>query len=140
MCSRYLNTAMLIVVTLVAGCATTQQLVIKADMAYATAVFALDDAEYAACHPPTVSLPVDTCNQLDAKIGQALKDVQRVTLAVQKTPSVVPVDLPSLLTDLNNIQGILVSLPHMPIVTTLATKTADANAKAITLLAKIGGK
>ncbi len=140
MFSRYLNTAMLIVVTLMAGCATTQQLVIKADMAYATAVFALDDAEYAACHPPTLSLPKDTCDQLDAKIGQALQDVKRVTLAVQKTPGVVPVDLPSLLTDLNNIQGILVALPHMPIVTTLATKTADANAKAIALLAKIGGK
>ena len=140
MFSRYLNVAVLLGVVGVAACATTQQLVIKADMAYATAVFALDDAEYQACHPPTVSLPVDTCTQLDAKIGQALKDVQRVTLAVQKTPGVMPGDLPSLLTDLNNIQGILVALPHMPIVTTLATKTADANAKAIALLAKIGGK
>ena len=139
MCSRYLNVAMLLGVVGLAACATTQQLVIKADMAYATAVFALDDAEYAECHPP-VSLSVDTCNQLDAKIGQALVDVKRVTLAVQKTPGALPVDLPSLLTDLNNIQGILVALPHMPIVTTLATKTADANAKAIALLTKIGGK
>lgn len=122
-----------------ASCATVQQLAIKADMAYSVAVFALDDAEFAACHP-TPALPADTCMALDAKVVQALKDVQSVTRSLQQFPTSVPKDLPSLLTDMNDIQAILVALPTMPVVTTLAGKVTDANAKAIALLTRIGGK
>lgn len=136
---RLVNSVVLIGVVAIAACATVQQLAIKADMAYSVAVFALDDAEFAACHPaPT--LPTDTCVALDAKVVQALKDVQSVTRSLQQFPTSVPKDLSSLLTDMNDIQAILVALPTMPVVTTLAGKVTDANAKAIALLTRIGGK
>lgn len=136
---RQLNAILLALVISVAGCATTQQLLIKADQTYATAVFALDDAEYSACHSGVPTLGPGECATLDPVVTQALKDVQNVTLALQKFPTTIPTDLSALLVDLNNVQSALLRLQQIPIVTTLASKTADANAKAIDLLAKLTG-
>lgn len=120
-------------VVIVPACATTQSLLIKADQAYATSVFALDDAEYAACHP-VVALSAAACADLDGKVAQALQDVQATTRAVQLFPTTVPKDLPALLADLNNIQIILTQQPTLPLVADLSAKVANANAKAIDLL------
>lgn len=136
---RQLNAVFLAFVIFATGCATTQQLVIKADMSYATAVFALDDAEFTACHSGVPTLGPGECAILDPKIAQALKDVQSVTLAIKKFPTTVPTDLSALLVDLNNVQSALLRLQQIPLVTSLAAQTADANAKAIALLAKLTG-
>lgn len=138
--SRYINAIMLGVVTLMAACATVQQLAIKADMAYATSVFALDDAEYAACHPDA-ALPAAVCADLDAKTAQALQDVQAVTRAIQTWPTTVPKDLPALLSDLNAVQQTLAQLQRVPLVADLSAKVSTANANAIDLLTHLtGGK
>lgn len=124
----------------VAGCATLQQLAIKADMAYSTAVFGLDDAEFAACHPvPAPPLTMDLCGPLDVKTVQALQDVKSVTVAIQKFPTTVPTSLPALLSDLNSVQISLVGLEQNPLIMSLAAKTAEANAKAIALLTLLTG-
>lgn len=139
--ARYFNTLLLGTVVLAAACATVQQLAIKADMAYSTAVFALDDAEFAACHPvPAPPLTTDLCGPLDVKVVQALQDVKAVTVAIQTFPTTVPTSLPALLSDLNSVQISLVGLEQNPLIMSLAAKTADANAKAIALLTQIAGK
>ena len=141
MYSRYLNVALLLAVVGIAACATAQQLAIKADLAYSTAVFALDDTEYAACHPVIAPpLTAAACASLDANVAQALLDVQAVTRAIQAFPVTTPRSLAALLTDLNTIQVSLIGLEHTTLIASLATKTAEANAKAIALLTQIGGK
>jgi hypothetical protein len=138
---RYVNLTMLGLAVLVAACATVQQAAIKADMAYSTAVFALDDAEWAGCHPlPVAPLTADLCAPLDVKVGQALLDVQAVTKAIQAFPVTVPTSLAALLTDLNSIQLTLIGLEQTPLIMSIAAKTADANAKAIALLTKVKGQ
>jgi hypothetical protein len=136
---RILNAYLLLSVITIAGCATAQQLIIKADMAYATSVFALDDAEYAACHSGIPTLGPAECAILDPQIAQSLKDVQSVTKAIQLFPTIVPKDLSTLLADLNNVQSALLQLQQVPVVQSLAAKTADANAKAIALLKQLTG-
>lgn len=137
--SRALNAYLLLSVITIASCATVQQLAIKADMAYATSVFALDDAEFAACHGTPILLSASACADLDPRMAQALQDVQHVTQAVQLLPTRVPTDLSALLLDLNLIQSILGQLQQVPTVQSLAKQTVDANAKAIALLAKLTG-
>lgn len=140
MCSRYLNVALLLAVVGVAACATTQQLIIKADMAYATAVFALDDAEFAECHPTPPPAIADTCTILDVHLVKALQDVKAVTTAIKAAPTTVPTSLPALLTDLSSIQIELNAAAQIPAIANLANRTAEANAKAIALLTQIAGK
>jgi len=136
--SRAINCIVLGCVVFYAACATTQQLAIKADIAYSTAVFALDDAEWTACHTATpVVIPESTCVILDVQLKQALLDVQAVTLAIQAIPTKVPTSLPALLTDLNSIQVELVAAEQIPVITALAAKVAIANADAIALLTQL---
>ena len=140
MCNRYLNVALLLAVVGLAACATTQQLVIKADIAYSTAVFALDDAEFSACHPTSPPAIADTCTILDVHLVKALQDVKAVTTAIKAAPTTVPTSLPALLTDLSSIQIELNAAAQIPAIATLANRTAEDNAKAIALLPQIAGK
>ena len=140
MFSRYLNVALLLGVVGIAACATTQQLVIKADIAYSTAVFALDDAEFSACHPTPPPAIADTCAILDVHMVKALQDVKAVTTAIKAAPTTLPTSLPELLTDLSSIQIELNAAAQIPAIANLANRTAEANAKAIALLTQIAGK
>jgi hypothetical protein len=137
---RFANTLLLVLTIAWASCATTQQLVIKADMAYSTAVFALDDAEWTVCHPVPPAAIADTCTILDVHLVKALQDVKAVTLAIKAAPTTVPTSLPALLTDLSSIQIELNAAAQIPAVTNLANRVAEANAKAIALLTQIAGK
>lgn len=137
--ARILNAYLLLSVITTAGCLSVRHAIIKADMAYAAAVFALDDAEFAACHGTPILLTAAACADLDPKVAQALQDVQHLTLAIQQAPTTIPTELSSLLADLNMVQGILSQLQQIPVTQDLAKKTTDANTKAIALLAKLTG-
>ena len=140
MTTRTFTTFLLSFTLVMAGCATTQQLVIKADIAYSTAVFALDDAEFSACHPTPPPASADTCTILDVHLVKALQDVKAVTTAIKAAPTTIPTSLPALLTDLSSIQIELNAAAQIPAIANLANHTAEANAKAIALLTQIAGK
>lgn len=130
--------ACLLVVAAV-GCATVRQVAIVADQSFATAVFALDDAEYQAWQTHVIS---DAQHQkLNAPIRQALTDVKAVSTALKAAPATgtVPQSLPDLLKDLNDVQAVIAAL--QPLVPTIAARATDANSKAIALLTQlVGGK
>lgn len=96
------------------GCAHARHLAVVADATFANAVFALDDAETKACQSHAMSAA--DCAKADPKIVKALLDVQAVTTALQNTPKNVaaPKNLPDLLTDLTEAQGIIAPAAAAP--------------------------
>lgn len=89
------------------GCAHARHVAVVADASFATAIFALDDAELQACQQHVLTQA--QCDAANPKIKQALIDVRAVSLALQATPKnvAVPKSLPDLLTDLTQVQAIL---------------------------------
>lgn len=136
---------LLIVVTLflalgVAGCAKARHVAVLGDVAFSQAVFALDDAELAACQNHT--LRPQQCDELNPKIRQALIDVKAVTAAIQASPKsgVVPTSLPDLLKDLTDAQAVIAPLAAAggPLAD-LGQKSTNAINQAIALLRAIAG-
>lgn len=131
---------LLALVLMMSACATSRGAFIVADQTFAQSVFALDDAEYQAFQIHAIS---DAQHQkLNVPIKQALVDVKAVTLAIKQTPAngKVPVSLPDLLKDLNDVQNIIATL--QPVAPAIAQKAAAANNAAIVLLTQLvgGGK
>lgn len=119
------------------ACASAHKVAIVADQSFATAVFALDDAEFQACQAHV--LTTAQCGQLNGPIKQALTDVKAVSLAIKATPTGVPASLPALLKDLQAVQDAIRAAT--PILPSLAGQASDANQKAIALLTQLlGGK
>lgn len=130
--------ALVLLCVLTVACATVRQVAIVADQTFAAAVFALDDAEYAACQSHVLSEA--QCAALNAPIKQALVDVKAVTLAIKASPtSGVPTSLPALLKDLGDVQAVIAALG--PVLPDISVKASAANLKAIDLLTQLmGGK
>jgi hypothetical protein len=106
--------ALCLMLSLSVSCAHARHLGVMADASFSAAVFAIDDAETAACQQHVLS--PETCAQADARIAAALQDVKAVTLALQATPKnvAVPKNIPDLLTDLTSLQGIVAPLANAP--------------------------
>lgn len=117
------------------GCASARQAAIVADQTFATAVFAVDDAEFAAWQNGVVT--ADQHAKLNPKIKQALEDVKAVSQAIKSSPSNLPKSLPALLADLNAIQMAINDLRVLA--PDLVGRIGTANAKAIDLLNKLTG-
>jgi hypothetical protein len=113
---------------------------VVADASIAQVVFALDDAEYEACHQNHV-LSADQCAKLDPVIKKALLDMKALTLALQATPKdgPLPATLPALLKDLNDIGAVIDSLGAGPTFSALASKARQANASVLGLLTQFAG-
>lgn len=124
----------------VSACASARQVAITADQSFATAVFAIDDAEWAAYQ---ACKPAPACEARHAKLNpvvkQALADVKAVTAAIKAVPSGMPSSLPDLLKDLLHVQEAIRAIDA--VIPGLAEKTAAAETKALALLAQfVGGK
>jgi hypothetical protein len=133
--------ALAIAGALVAGCGgKVRHVAVVADASIAQVVFALDDAEYAACHQNHV-LSADQCAKLDPVIKKALLDVKALTVALQTAPKdgPLPATLPALLKDLNDIGAVIDSLGTGPTFTSLASKARQANASVLGLLTQFAG-
>lgn len=104
----------LVVAFFLTGCAHARHVAVVADVAFAQAVFAVDDAETAACQSHVMSEAA--CTAANPSIIKALQDVKAVTLALQATPKnvAVPKNLPDLLTDLTTAQAIVAPLANAP--------------------------
>jgi hypothetical protein len=113
---------------------------IAADQSFATAVFALDDAEWAVYQ---ACVPDAACEarhqQLNPPIKRALTDVKAVTAALKAAKNgTLPTSLPDLLKDLADVQAVINALqPVVP--KSLADKVSTANQKALALLAQFAG-
>lgn len=122
------------------SCAKARHIAVAGDVAFSQAVFALDDAELAACQ--SKMLTQTQCDALNPKIRQALVDVKAVTAAIQTAPKsgVVPISLPDLLKDLTDTQAILAPIAAAggPL-GDLGTKATTAVNQAIALLRLIAG-
>lgn len=107
---RRIPISLLLLVSMVAaGCgATGRHLAVQADYAFARAVFAVDDAEFAMCQAGT--LAAQQCDALNPYIKSALQDVKAVSLALRELPvdAKAPTSLPDLLQNLTSIQKVLV--------------------------------
>lgn len=127
----------LTLIGLAPGCAASvRQYVIVADQAFAATVFALDDAEYAACQRQV--LTAAQCQALNGPIRKALEDVKAVTLAIKATPKgTIPTSLPRLLQDLDDVQNVIRAF--QVVAPELATQAAAANTAAIRLLTQLAG-
>lgn len=132
------KTLLVVLCVLSVACASVRQVAIVADQSFAAAVFALDDAEHAACDAHVLSEA--QCTAMNAPIKQALVDVQAITLAIKASPtSGVPSSLPALLKDLNDVQAVIAAM--QPVLPDISIKASDANVKAIALLTQLmGGK
>lgn len=132
------KTLLVLLCVLASACASARQVAIVADQSFATAVFALDDAEYAACQAKV--LTEAQCTALNGPIKQALVDVKAVTLAIKGSPQGgVPHSLPELLKDLGDVQAVISAM--QPVFPDIAVKASAANLKAIDLLTQLmGGK
>jgi hypothetical protein len=119
---------------------TARHVAVVADASIAQAVFALDDAEYAACHQQHV-LSAEQCAKLDPIIKKALVDVKALTAALQAAPKdgQLPSTLPALLKDLNDIGAVIDALGAGPTFSGLAAKARQANATILGLLTQFAG-
>ncbi len=124
---------------LLAGCARARHVAVVADASVAAAVFAVDDAEYAACQAHVLTVP--QCETLNVPILKALRDVRAVTVAIQNTPTTgpAPTSLVALLTDLGIVQRILADLGQSPDLAPLVAKALEAQTKAGALIASFTG-
>jgi hypothetical protein len=123
------------------GCAgKARHTAVIVDQTVAQVVFALDDAEYQACHQ-TQTLPVDTCAKLDPVIKQALLDVKALTAALQLAPKdgPLPKSLPALLKSLNDVGAVIDALGGGPQFAGLAAKARAADAAVVNLLTQFAG-
>jgi len=124
----------------ITSCAKARHIAVLGDVAFSQAVFALDDAELAACQNKTLT-PAQ-CDALNPPIKQALIDVKAVTAAIQAAPKsgVVPLSLPELMKDLTGVQAVLASFGaadgHLM---DLVAKANAALNQAIALLRAIAG-
>jgi hypothetical protein len=121
------------------ACAHARHTAVVLDAAFAQTVFALDDAELAACQKGVLT-PVQ-CDAANVKIKQALVDVKALTESIQATPKnvAVPTNLPSLLTALTDLQAILGPSSQVPEVAAVSAKASAAIAQAIALLKQFAG-
>lgn len=121
------------------GCAKARHVAVQIDSTVSTVVFALDDAELAACQ--THALTQEQCDRLGPMIVSALKDVKTATAAIQAVPKngQVPQSLPALIQTLRSVQMIALALPPSQVTDGLVAKTNTALDAAIALLSKIAG-
>lgn len=134
-------TALLAATGLFNACAgKARHIAVVADQTVAQLVFALDDAEYQACHQQHV-LSADQCAKLDPVIKQALLDVKALTAALQSTPASgpLPKTLPALLKSLNDVGAVIDALGGGPQFADLATKARKADAAVVNLLTQFAG-
>lgn len=130
------KTLLVLLCVLASACTSVRQVAIVADQSFATAVFALDDAEYQACQSKVLSEA--QCTALDGPIKQALVDVKAVSQAIKASPKDgVPVSLPALLRDLGDVQAVIAAMA--PVLPDISAKAYAANSKAIELLNKLIG-
>jgi hypothetical protein len=134
-----LSLAVLLAFMLGAGCAKARHLAVQVDYTVASAVAAVDDAEFAACAAKAISQA--QCDALNPKIKAALLDVKAVTAAIQATPKsgTVPKTLPDLIQTLRSVQAIALALPASDATSGVTSKVNIALDAAIALLSKIAG-
>ncbi len=138
---RTFASSLLVLALLASGCsAKARHVAVVADQTIAEVVFALDDAEFLACHQQHV-LSAEQCGRLDPLIKKALLDVKALTTALQATPKdgPIPTTLPALLKDLNDLGAVIDALGAGPEFTDLAAKARLANARIIGLLQQFSG-
>lgn len=118
------------------SCATARHRAVQTDVTLAKVVFAIDDAERAACSQKVLS--ADQCAKLDPVILKSLKDVRAATLILQATPKavVVPQSLTDVITDIATLQNMIAPLNN----NSLAQKVNAALTTAADLLRSFGGK
>lgn len=123
-----------------AACAKPRHIAVAADVTLSSVVFALDDAQWQACHETHV-ISAEACIPLDAAVKKALLDVKALTAAIQATPKdgQVPVSLPALLADLAAVRKIVDALGTGPAFVGLSTKVNAANDTVVGLLTKFAG-
>lgn len=124
------------------SCATARHVAVIADAELATSVFAVSDATLSACELKL--LPADSCNPggaINLKMQAALNAVKAVTSSLQATPDsvTVPHNLPDLLTNLKDLQAMILPLATVPQLTDLVAKLDVALTKAIQLVSKFTG-
>lgn len=117
------------------ACTGARHISVVADATFAQVVFAIDDAEFAACQTHAV-ITVAQCEAANPKIKQALIDVRAATKAIQDTPKSAqpPNTLVGLLADLTAIQAIFGDLSPGPLKASLTKQVTQALQQAITLL------
>lgn len=124
---------------LAGACAHARHIAVQVDATVSTAIFAVDDAEFAACQAHVITQA--QCDALNPKIKAALVDVKAVTAALQATPKTgtVPKTLPDLILTLRSVQAIALALPPSPATDGITSKVNTALDAAIALLSKIAG-
>lgn len=123
----------------VTSCAKARHVAVVTDQTLAAAIFAVDDAEYAACQAHVIA--ADKCAALNTPIKKALQDVKALTAALQATPAngKVPTSLPDLLQDLLDVSNVMNSLRQGPDLKPLVDKVQAAETKAVNQLAALTG-
>lgn len=137
---KFVWLASLLALVFTLGCgAKAHHVAVLADATFVQAVFAVDDAEFAACKSGVLTPAV--CAAANPKIKQALLDVKGVTAAIQLSPNLttLPKDLPSLIKSLTEVQSLLAPLTPNPLKDDLSTKISAALAKAVAVLSLFVG-
>src|SRR4051812_5646865 len=141
-CRNWLLTiAAVYAISLAAACGTkSYHAAVVVDQTLAQAVFAVDDAQWKACHELHTA-PADLCARLDPAVKTALLDVKALTAALQATPKDAPLpkSLPALLQSLSTVRGIVDALGTGPTFSSLAAKVNTANNAAVALLSQFVG-
>jgi hypothetical protein len=123
----------------VAACGSTRHVATIADASIAQSVFAVDDAEFAACQQHVLSTA--QCDALNGPIKDALRNVKALTAAIQVMPKdgAVPKSLPAVLADLNTVQTVINQLGAGPTFKPVTDKLTEAQTKLVALLNQIAG-
>ena len=125
-----------------AGCSgSTRHVAIGVDYAFARAVFAFDDAEFALCQ--TGVLARAQCDQLNPLIRDAEISVKAATLALKALPKdgKIPTAIPDLLQSLDSVNAVLATPSQVdnPSVSALAVKLHAAVTEALNVVRVFGG-
>lgn len=123
------------------GCAKARHIAVVADVTFAQAVFAVDDAEFKACETHIAPFTVEVCADLNPKIKQALLDVKAVTAAIQASPAngQLPKDMPSLIENLSDVQAILSPLAPSIVKADIANRIQFALRLSVAMLNSFAG-
>lgn len=123
------------------SCAKAHHLAVVADDAASKAVFALDDAEYEACHKTPRVLSADQCAKLDPLVKRALLDVKALTGALQTTQAIdgIPTSLAALVQDIMALRFAIDDLGGGPSFAPIAARLHLVEQELLALLGRFTG-
>lgn len=125
----------------VSSCAKAHHVAVVTDEAVARVVFALDDAEYEACHKTPLVLTPAQCARLDPLVKRALLDVKALTAALQTTQGLegIPTSLSALVKDVIALRVAIDDLGGGPTFAPIAGHLHQVETELLALLGRFTG-